>query len=496
MNAEHLYDLWRLPFLTELNGNYFLRALLGLAHELGLLRQVPCPSPATHVQTAESSLAVTISGGADAFGIDTFASADVSMLVVDRGLAQCTAGSAAFVAVAEGSEQDPAFASAYAQVEILGADLSSVSEGHVSSSDATSAVDVACVQFAAIDLVFAWTAGCGPDDVFADSASDPTTDVDVLEGNLATFDVTATAFGEDTFVSVVTDAIAVEDALSSVVVSATAAVDADFTYKSTEGTARADTIAMSGQLTVCHGRGGDDRISGAAGIDWIFGDQGADRLSGGGGDDNLFGGTQSDQLAGGAGNDWIFGGHGSDKMSGDAGDDLLFGNEDADQINGGAGADIISGGKGADGLNGDAGDDWFQLGAPGGDGNDKLSGGAGVDHYLIQGDFDKDLISDFSISQGDRLVFSADAEDPLVAMQRGGKDLIVSFSFDDHHDQLTLGNFFGINSGFQGMSKMGALSDAQVATLLDMITASPEDLPTLHLVEQTLTIGDMLAGIG
>ena len=197
----------------------------------------------------------------------------------------------------------------------------------------------------------------------------------------------------------------------------------------------------------------------------------------------------------------MFGGRGSDKLDGGDGNDLLFGNDDNDQITGGNGKDIISGGKGADQMSGGAGDDWFQLGASRGDGNDTYSGGAGADHYLIQDSFDRDVISDFTIASGDRLVFSFTEEQTeaiSIAMQRSGsKDLVLTFSggsFD--HDQLVLGNFFGLNPQIQDMPRSGSLSHAQVATLLEIISAGPEDTPDLHLVEQTLTIGDMLSMIG
>src|SRR5690349_5510709 len=50
--------------------------------------------------TAESALAVTIQGGADAFGRDTTVSADVNLRVVDRGLATFAFGGASFMAAA------------------------------------------------------------------------------------------------------------------------------------------------------------------------------------------------------------------------------------------------------------------------------------------------------------------------------------------------------------------------------------------------------------
>jgi Ca2+-binding RTX toxin-like protein len=295
-----------------------------------------------------------------------------------------------------------------------------------------------------------------------------------------------------------TDAIAVQDALSSVVVSVTAAVDRSIAYTEIDGTSRDDRITMGPGLGLAHGNGGDDRVTGGAADDWIFGDQGDDNLSGGGGDDTMFGGAQSDQISGGTGEDWIFAGRGSDRLDGGSGDDLLFGNEDNDQIDGGDGNDIISGGKGSDRMSGGAGDDWFLLGADHGDDNDTYSGGAGADHYLIQDEFDRDVISDFKIADGDRLAisFSGDqSEDLSIGMQRGGKDLIITFSGHFVHDQLTLSNFFGLNPEIQDMPRSGSLSHTQVAALLQIITDSAAAADVQH-ADQLLTIGDMLSSIG
>jgi Ca2+-binding RTX toxin-like protein len=498
-----------LAFLSGLDDHLLARLLFGFAQELARHQSNHQPTPSSHTMTAESALAVNLYGGADAFGMNTYSSADVDILVVDRGLAQCASGSATFVAAAEDTDQGSPFASAYAELEIIGADFSTLTESHASYSDDTKAVDTASVQFAAIDLVFDWTGrGCGKDDLFHGSGNDdPSCDdhgptapgIGQLDGNLAEFQVTSTAYGENTLVEVSTDAIAVQDSLSSVVVAVTAAVDRSIAYTEIDGTSRDDRITMGTGLGLAHGNGGDDRITGGAADDWIFGDQGDDNLSGGGGDDTMFGGTQSDQISGGAGEDWIFGGRGSDKLDGGSDDDLIFGHEDDDQIDGGGGNDIINGGKGSDRMFGGAGDDWFLLGADHGDDNDIYSGGAGADHYLIQDEFDRDVISDFKISDGDRLAisFSADQpEDLSIGMQRGGKDLIITFSGHFVHDQLTLTNFFGLNPEIQDMPRSGSLSHTQVAALLQIITDSSEATADLQHADQMLTIGDMLSSIG
>jgi parallel beta-helix repeat protein len=114
----------------------------------------------------------------------------------------------------------------------------------------------------------------------------------------------------------------------------------------------------------------------------------ADRLSGLDGDDSL---------QGGAGNDTLLGGSGTDELLGQDGDDELHGEGGADKLIGGAGADRLFGGDG---------DDWLEGGA----GADILSGGLGADKFVFRpediADRTVDRITDFSASQGDRIVLS------------------------------------------------------------------------------------------
>lgn len=138
--------------------------------------------------------------------------------------------------------------------------------------------------------------------------------------------------------------------------------------------------------------GGDDRIAGSDGAEFISGDVGIDRsrsaarieggddtLSGNGGDDVIAGDLLvtyanlgetrgvaivlggADVLRGGAGADRLFGEIGSaeasallgvsgggDRLFGEAGDDFLFGQTGADVLNGGEGRDALQGGAGRD----------------------------------------------------------------------------------------------------------------------------------------------------
>jgi len=136
--------------------------------------------------------------------------------------------------------------------------------------------------------------------------------------------------------------------------------------------------------------GGDDLVVGGLADDLIRGGGGDDTLRGGGGGDTLMGGRGNDRLAGGPGDDLLFGGPGRDTLLGGAGDDTL---------DGGAGDDLLRGGRGDDLLLGGAGDDTLHGGA----GNDTLTGGPGADVFVFARNGGRDVITDFTPAEGDRL---------------------------------------------------------------------------------------------
>ncbi|MCJ2188610.1 S8 family serine peptidase [Novosphingobium beihaiensis] len=134
------------------------------------------------------------------------------------------------------------------------------------------------------------------------------------------------------------------------------------------------------------GTDADDTIKGTAGADLIEGLGGDDRMSGYDGDDVLNGGSGSDRLSGGAGHDTLDGAAGDDTLFGEAGDDELYGLAGADLIKGGAGNDWIEGGAGRDRLYGDGGADTFVIDA--------------ADLGTL------DIIYDFSVAEGDRILIT------------------------------------------------------------------------------------------
>jgi Ca2+-binding RTX toxin-like protein len=104
-----------------------------------------------------------------------------------------------------------------------------------------------------------------------------------------------------------------------------------------------DTLAE--RMTVS-GLGGDDVITGAAGLNGrilltLIGNAGLDTITGGDGADRIAGGEAADVLDGAGGDDRVTGDRGGDQMRGGSGDDVL-------EWNDGDGSDVALGGDGAD----------------------------------------------------------------------------------------------------------------------------------------------------
>lgn len=210
---------------------------------------------------------------------------------------------------------------------------------------------------------------------------------------------------------------------------------------------------------------GSDSLYGAAGNDTLWGWDGKDYLDGGDGNDYLYGDAGNDTLVGGSGSDALIGGTGNNMLTGGAGDDFysvdsttdtiteysnegvdtvessvsftlgnnlenleltgssdisgtgnaldntITGNEANNSLFGGDGDDTLigdskfSGGDGNDMLIGGSGNDNLV----GGSGSDTLTGSAGADKFTIGYStyYGIDTITDFSLSEGDKLLVSA-----------------------------------------------------------------------------------------
>ncbi|MCK4704891.1 MAG: hypothetical protein KAT90_05390 [Gammaproteobacteria bacterium] len=129
------------------------------------------------------------------------------------------------------------------------------------------------------------------------------------------------------------------------------------------------------RVAFIHARNNNDQITGSKGSDTIMGGSGADVLNGHDDNDVLLGGDNTDQLFGDNGNDLLIG----YECNGANAKCSSFSNNGSDN-------DVLSGGNGNDCLDG-------------GRGSDTLTGGAGSDAFVLFGDPDSDIITDYSIGE-------------------------------------------------------------------------------------------------
>lgn len=172
---------------------------------------------------------------------------------------------------------------------------------------------------------------------------------------------------------------------------------------------------------------GGDLMTGAEGNDALLGFTGNDSIDGQGGDDALAGNEGNDTIFGGYGNDYIVGLEDNDLIEGGWGQDDINGNLGNDYVFGGVGNDSCYGGQGQDTLNGQEGNDFLS-----GDlGNDVLTGGAGADKFYFAAGGGLDTVTDFSVSQGDKLrlaagtTYNVTAADGNTIVGLGGGDIIT-----------------------------------------------------------------------
>jgi phospholipase/lecithinase/hemolysin len=173
----------------------------------------------------------------------------------------------------------------------------------------------------------------------------------------------------------------------------------------------------------------DDTIAAMSGGNYLRGNDGADSITGGSGFDDINGNVGNDTCSGGAGDDWVVGGKNNDSLFGGDGGDIVYGNLGDDNCNGGVESDIVRGGQGNDSLNGESGDDWLS-----GDlGNDTVTGGAGGDIFHTFGAAGLDQVTDFRLSEGDRVQLDPGTQyalaqvgaDTVVSMTGGGQMVLV-----------------------------------------------------------------------
>jgi Ca2+-binding RTX toxin-like protein len=174
---------------------------------------------------------------------------------------------------------------------------------------------------------------------------------------------------------------------------------------------------------------GNDRIRDAGGTNYLRGDEGNDSIVGGAGFDDINGNAGNDTCISGGGDDWVVGGKDSDSLAGSAGANLVYGNLGSDTCDGGAGNDIVRGGQEADIVLGGAGNDYVS----GDKGDDTVTGGTGADIFHTFGDAGIDRVTDFHLSEGDRVQLDPGTQytvaqvgaDTVISMTGGGQMILV-----------------------------------------------------------------------
>jgi len=149
-----------------------------------------------------------------------------------------------------------------------------------------------------------------------------------------------------------------------------------------------NTLLSSGNITLVSGVANANLLG--AGHLRLTGHAGANILNGNAGNNHINGVAGNDTINGGAGNDLLLGAGGNDLLRGDVGNDTINGGAGNDLLLGAGGNDILRGGVGNDILNGH----W---------GTDQLSGGLGADAFQFVNLSGRDVVWDFTPSQGDRL---------------------------------------------------------------------------------------------
>ncbi len=187
------------------------------------------------------------------------------------------------------------------------------------------------------------------------------------------------------------------------------------------GSAGADQLFARESGSRIEAGAGDDIVTGRDGADYLRGGDGRDLINAGGGDDDVNGNMGEDTVNGGWGDDILSGGKDSDVLFGEAGADMVFGNMGNDIVEGGDGADTLRGGQHEDVLRGGDGADWLS-----GDlGSDTIFGGSGADTFHAWSASGLDVIADFNLAEGDRVLITGGA---TYQVAQHGADVVIDIS--------------------------------------------------------------------
>ncbi|MDB5661431.1 MAG: hypothetical protein JWS10_4046 [Cypionkella sp.] len=173
----------------------------------------------------------------------------------------------------------------------------------------------------------------------------------------------------------------------------------------------------------------DLRLTGNARANSLNGNNGSNVIAGGGG---------ADTMHGSGGNDILTGSDGSDRMYGDRGNDRLYGGSGNDNIMGATGTDLLDGGSGAD----------------------RLTGDASADSFVFRAGFGKDVVTDFTAGDGDKLLL----DDTLWAGKSLSAAQVVS-----QFAHVVAGNVVFEFNHDTTLTLNGLTSTAKLAAAIDII---------------------------
>lgn len=450
--------------------------------------------PAFVPEAQDGGMLLTLLGSADAVGVDTYAAAEVSVRLHQRGIVTLAYGSLDFRAEARAPAGGTAFAITATDISAAGADFFLANTAHASGEGRAAgqawATATSTTSFFALDVQGFQFSG-GPVSRVTETQANLGRPGGTVQGNVAVFDVDSQTFGDNTLNDVTVSALTVEDQFSTISVQVIVAGDA----------AGGDAFVL--------GTKANNHIVTGNGSDWVFGGAGADTILAGGGDNTAFGNAGNDDIRAGDGNDWLFGGDGNDRLTLGNGDNLGFGGDGNDTIIGGSGNDAIFAGAGNDVVDAGGGDNTIRMGGGSGwfgDGNDRYSAGSGADWYLLEGAFGVDTITGFVVAQGDRLVAEAgdwDSDAGLRALNgsstwlsRGlfdARDLIILTSATGGLSTLVLDDFFTLNQGYGSVPRFGAFNDSQALNILRDVFVDADTSAEAAMRASLFTPGDHLA---